>query len=205
VNWNPIDGVYQVAVQTGNNGPGGIEVTATSSPVLLVIDSTPPKIGTFTPVSWNYVGGNPIAFGTGDGCYIIERTAQDIEITIAYSVTATHLHSVRLVPDGCDTAGVTVTDPGALTITPTGSNDFSYHYDSPTDNSLSGTVTYKIAADALNGCYSWNLSAYSRAFSPNDSAGLTEHGGFAWNYDQLWVWSDAFASIGVITIPGGGS
>jgi hypothetical protein len=204
VNWNPVPGVYQVVVQTGNSGPGGIEVTATSSPVLLVADSTAPNIATFTPVSWNYLGGGPIEFATSDGCYIIERTAHDIEITIAYSVTATHLHSIRLVPDGCDTTGVTVADPGALTIVPTGSNDLSYHYDGPHDNSLSGTVTYKIAANALNGCYSWNLAAYSRAFSPNDSAGLTDIGGFAWNYVQTWVGSDAFTSVGVITIPGGG-
>ncbi|HEY2578549.1 MAG TPA: hypothetical protein VGI74_19780 [Streptosporangiaceae bacterium] len=204
VNWNPVDGVYQVVVQTGNSGPGGIEVVSTSSQVLLVVDSTPPKIATFTPVSWNYLGGSPTPFTTGDGCYIVERAAQDIEITIAYNVTAHHLHSVSLVPDGCDTAGVTVTDPGSLVASPPSSNDLGYHYDGPTDNSLSGNVTYTIAADALNGCYSWNLMAYSRAFSPNDSNGLTDIGGHAWNYVQRWVGSNALTSVGVITLPPGG-
>jgi formylglycine-generating enzyme required for sulfatase activity len=65
-------------------------------------------------------------------------------------------------------------------------------------------VTYTIAADALNGCYSWNLTAYSRAFSPNDSNGLTDIGGHAWNYVQRWVGSNALTSVGVITLPPGG-
>jgi hypothetical protein len=205
VNWAPIDGVYQLTVQAGNSGSSGIEVVATSDPILLVVDSTRPTLGPFTPVSWNYVGESPTPFTVDDGCYIIERTSQDIEITLSYSVTAGHLYSVDLVPDGCDVASVTVVDSGALLPDSPGSNDLSYLYDGPADNSLTGTVTYKIAAGALDGCYTWLLTAFSRAFSPNDSNGLTDVGGYAWNYAQTWVWSDALTSVGVITLAPGGS
>jgi hypothetical protein len=205
VNWTPIDGVYQVTVQTGNSGAGGIEVVATSDPILLVVDSTPPALGPFAPVSWNYVGGPANSFGSEDGCYIIERADQDIEITLRYSLTAGHLYEVKLRPEGCDPSGVTVVDSGALVPDPPGPNYLHYIYDGPNDNSLSGTVTYRIPADAPEGCYTWILTAYSRAFTPNDSYGLTDNGGFAWNYVQEWLWSNTFTSVGVITTPPVGS
>ena len=200
VNWSPIDGVYQLTAETGTGSPGSVTPTGSSSPaVVLVVDTSRPVIATFTPTSWNYVGGTPNPFTSDDGCFIIERTRADIEVNVAYNVTASHLHSVYLVPDGCDTAGVTVTNTGGLVVEPPLSNDLRHIYDGPTDNSIGGTVTYKISADAANGCYSWTLTAFSRAFTPNDSAGLTDVGGFAWNYTQTWIWSNALTSVGVIT------
>ncbi len=102
-------------------------------------------------------------------------------------------------PAGRDARGELPAGPPGLVVEPPLSNDLRHIYDGPTDNSIGGTVTYKISADAANGCYSWTLTAFSRAFTPNDSAGLTDMGGFAWNYTQTWIWSNALTSVGVIT------
>ena len=163
MNWSPIDGVDQLTAQTGTGSPGSVtQIGSSSPPVVLVVDSSRPAIATFTPTSWSYVGGTPNAFTSDDGCFIIERTRADVEVNIAYNVTAKHLYSVSLVPDGCDTTGVMVTNAGGLVVEPPLSNELSYVYDGPADNSIGGTVTYKISADAANGCYSWSLTAFSR-------------------------------------------
>jgi hypothetical protein len=147
-------------------------VTGTSATVPLVVDSTPPS-WTLVPVSWNYVGSAQVNyFGPADDCYVINRDGQAIEVSVAYTVTATHLYSVSLAPTGCSPADVTLinTDPAGL----------GFVYDGPMDNSLSGTAVYQIPAGVPDGCYSWTLTAVSRAFSPNQSSGLVENDGFPW-------------------------
>jgi hypothetical protein len=208
VNWDPSDGVYQLTVETGAGAPGSVTPTGSSGPpVTVVVDNSPPSV-TFQPVSWNYAGssGPATVFSADDGCFIIERASQDIEVQLAYTVTARHLYSVSLRPDGCAAGDVTVTDSGGLTAStvPGEQNYLSYVYDGPFDNSLpdtalTGTVTYTIAGDTPDGCYSWTLFAYSRAFSPNASQGLSDVNGSAWNYVQTPVYADPFISIAVVT------
>jgi len=202
VNWNPPDGVYQLTVETGAGTPGNVTQTGYSSPpIQVVVDSSPPTVN-FVPTGWKYAAstGGFIPFSVEDGCLVIERNGADIEIELSYGVTASHLYSVCLVPDGCGVGDVTVTDSGALVAGVAGCvGGLGYLYDGPTDNSLSGTVTYTIAGDAPDGCYSWTLWAYSRAFSPNESAGLTDVGGSAWNYEQTPIYRNPQLSIAIIT------
>jgi hypothetical protein len=149
------------------------------------------------------ISGPFIAFGSDDGCFLIERTGEDIEIQLAYTVTAYHLHSVCLRPDGCGVGDVTVTDSGGL-LTDVCPGGLGYMYDGPFDNSLpdsslTGTVTYTVDGDAPDGCYPWTLWAYSRAFSPNASQGLTDVDGSAWNYVQTPIYSAPSISIAIVT------
>ena len=188
--WSPADGVYWLTVEMGNGAPGSVEVTGTSPTIPLVVDSSYPSVS-LTVTGWNYVGASVTSFPPGDPCLTIQRASQDIEVHIAYAVSAKHLYSVLLAPDGCDAAGVTLvgSDPAAD----------GYTYDGPFDNSLSGVATYTIGADAPDGCFTWTLSAYSRAFSPNDSAGLIENAGSAWNYQQTQIWVDPSVSVAIVT------
>ncbi|MGD0701492.1 MAG: hypothetical protein ABSA02_16610 [Trebonia sp.] len=205
VNWAPSDGVYRLTVETGTGTAGSVTPTGVSSPpVVVVVDNSPPSV-TFWPAGWKYASssGPFMSFTEDDGCFIIERSGQDIEIQLSYTVTAYHLYSICLVPDGCAVGDVTVTDSGGLAadVCPGG---LGYIYDGPFDNSLpdsslTGTVTYTIAGDAPDGCYSWTLWAYSRAFSPNASQGLTDVGGSAWNYVQTPIYANPSLSIAVVT------
>jgi hypothetical protein len=191
VNWFPADGVYQLYVETGAGSPGAISVTGTSEVVPLVVDSTPPS-WTLTPVSWNYVGSSEVTyFGPADDCYVINRSEQAIEVSIAYTVSATHLYSASLTPTGCSPSDVVLvsTDPAGV----------GYIYDGPLDNSVSGTAVYQIPAGIPDGCYSWTLTAVSRAFSPNRSSGLVENDGEPWNYVQTPVYVTPTTSIAVVT------
>jgi hypothetical protein len=188
--WHPADGVYQLIVQTGNGAPGSVAVTGSSAPIPLVVDSSAPLVS-LAAASWNYVGQSATPFTPGDECLIIERTNQDIEVNIAYAVTAKHLYAVSLAPGAC----------GSSNVTPVGSDPAAagYTYDGPFDNSLSGVATYKVGANSPDGCYTWTLTAYSRAFNPNDPAGLIEVGGSAWNYRQTPVYADPSVSIAIVT------
>jgi len=164
VNWNPPDGVYQLTVETGAGTPGNVTQTGISSPpIQVVVDSSGPTVH-FTATGWKYAAstGGFSPFSAVDGCLVIERDGADIEIELSYGVTASHLYSVCLVPDGCGVGDVTVTDSGALAAGAAGcGGGLGYLYDGPTDNSLSGTVTYTIAGDAPDGCYSWTLPTWA--------------------------------------------
>jgi hypothetical protein len=207
VNWDPPDGVYQLTIETGTGSPGSVTQTGgNTTPVVVVVDNTPPSV-TFQPVGWNYTGSaaSPTPLTPDNGCFIIERSSQDIEVQLSYTVTAYHLYSVCLVADGCDAGGVTVTDSGGLTAGTAACLDgLGYVYDGPFDNSLpdstlTGTVTYTIPGDSPDGCYSWNLTAYSRAFSPNASQGLDDTDGSSWNYTQTPIYSNPSVSIAIVT------
>jgi hypothetical protein len=189
--WNPASGVYQLTVQTGEGTAGSVTVASTGPTIPLVVDNSPPVVS-LAVKSWNYVGGPANPFMPGDDCLLIERTDQDIEINIAYAVTATHLYSVSLVPDGCAAPNVTLvgSDPAAD----------GYTYDGPFDNSLSGVATYRVSAGTPDGCYTWTLTAWSRAFNPNNAGDLIEQGGSAWNTVDAPIYVEPSVSVAIVTV-----
>jgi hypothetical protein len=202
VNWTPADGVYQLTLEVGDGTPGSVTPTGSSPSIPIVVDSTPPGY-TFYASQWSSDGGttwSPIT--NDDGCLIIERPeGTDIQVQLTYTVSAGHLYSVSLFPDGCNDSGVSVA--------PTSPPPPDFVYDSPFNNSAGGTVIYTIAGTAPEGCYSWALYASSRAFSPNDASGLTEFAGLAWNYPPtpsvgpLWstpIWVEPTVTIAVVDL-----
>lgn len=190
VNWAPADGVYQLQVETGNGTPGSIAPAGASTPAIrMVVDTSRPLVSCLA-TNWRLLGGAWIPITNVDGCQIIHRPGADIEVQITYTATASHLYSVSLQPDGCDLAGVTLTstDPASA----------GYTYDGPFDNHLDGVATYRISADAAPGCYSWTMTVYSRAFSPNDSGDLTDVAGFAWNTVDTPLYTQQTVTVAIV-------
>ncbi len=193
--WEPIDGVHRLHVQMGNGVPGAITAVAgADSPTLtFVVDSSRPVVN-FTATGWRYStepAGTSRSFAA---CQLIERTAGlDVVVDLAYTVTAKHLFTVDLTQGGCGTATVISADPASA----------GWRYSGPFDNSVSGTASYLIPGTLPSGCYTWTLTAFSRAFSPEDPYGpdINPSSGSAWNADYPWIYSDPQLSVAVVDAP----
>ena len=190
--WEPIDGVHQLHVQMGNGVPGAITaVTNADSPTLtFAVDSSRPVVN-FVATGWRYATEPATTSRPFEACRLIERTAGlDVVVDLSYNVTAKHLFTVDLTQGGCGTATVVGSDPAAS----------GWRYSGPFDNSLTGAPSYLIPGTLPSGCYTWTLTAYSRAISPEDPLGpdINSSSGSAWNADYFWLYSDPQLSVAVV-------
>jgi hypothetical protein len=207
--WTPIDllmvwsppanGVYRLTLQVGTGTPGSITsiASAESNPLTIVVDNGYPIVS-FKATGWKYAsvaGWTP--FTPGDPCLLIERASKEaVVVQLEYSVSAAHLFSASLTPGGC---GVSVPEKsGASPKDPTVPG--GYRYDGPFDNSLSGVAEYRVDGDQPSGCYTWTLTAYSRAFSPDDPSGLDVNPSskLAWNWVSLPIYVDPSISVAIV-------
>ena len=169
------DGTYSVELDLGNAAKAVINTSA--PPVKFRIDNSIPK-GQFTKLRWRVVGGVwslPMSLD----CPVIPRpivggNPVPIEIEVSYQASAMHLRSVELRSGGCG--------GGDLTLNPPLSTAQHWHID-PADNSVINTAIFALSGLALQGAYSFDLLAVSRAFNPAGGDGGFEAD---WNYDPVY-------------------
>lgn len=172
------NGLYRIQLEVGDSSKA---VLSTSVPVGLMIDNSVPK------VNWNAVwsfnsnmsGSQPLP---GSGCVVINRGAEprDVYIQLTYTVTANNLRQVQVSSGGCE-GGATLYP--AFTIPAQIEAQLAtvrHWYEDSGDNTVSHVVTYQIASSQLQGAYSLNIYADTRAFNPAGSdAGPVGD----WNYN----------------------
>ncbi len=173
------NGTYTVELDLGNAAKAVIN---TSAPVKFRIDNSIPN-GQFTKLRWREVGGvwsPPMSLI----CPVIPRRAVggnpvDIEIEISYQASALHLRSVVLSGGGCGGGNPTLKPPLSTA---------QHWHTIPADNSVINTAIFALSGLALQGAYSFNLLAVSRAFNP--AGGDGGFGAADWNYDPVYnyIW-----------------
>ncbi len=173
------NGTYTVELDLGNAAKAVIN---TSAPVKFRIDNSIPT-GQFMKLRWRVVGGvwsPPMSLN----CPVIPRPTVggnpvDIEIEVSYQASALHLRSVVLSGGGCG-VGNNTTLISALSTA-------QHWHTIPADNSIINTAIFALSGLALQGAYSFNLLAVSRAFNPAGGDGGFEAD---WNYDPVYnyIW-----------------
>ncbi|HVF59707.1 MAG TPA: hypothetical protein VNJ70_07860 [Thermoanaerobaculia bacterium] len=153
------DGIYEIRLQMGT---GGSSVTASSSPVRLRVDNSPPDY-TYS-INWRIVGATPwipLAFP----CPVVSRgvTPQPVEFDVRWDVWATHYRDASIGTGDCGSGSF-----GAPVIQgdSTASGGTSDWHQGPLDNSVVFHARYVLPAGAAQGTYNFGMSANSRAFNP---------------------------------------
>jgi hypothetical protein len=165
-----------------------------SAPVPIQVDNTRPSIN-FTTLSWKFVGAPDSSLTNllAAPCPIIRRGVipQDIEVVFAANVMANHLRDSSIGVSGCGGGDFVLetTVPGTET----------YHwYTSPGDNSVLLNGRFTLAATSLDGCYSFNCEANSRAMNPSgaDGGNLIPPD---WYEDVVYLYATQSVSVAVIS------
>lgn len=182
LNWptgNYQNGTYAVELELGNASK---TVINTSAPVKFRIDNSVPS-AQFTKLRWRKVGDVDWSLPVSLICPVIPRPTiggnpVDIEIEVSYMASASHLRSVVLSGGGC--GGGSPTLSSALSTA-------QHWHTIPADNSVINTAVFSLSGLALQGAYSFNLLAVSRAFNPAGGDGGFEAD---WNYDPVYnyIW-----------------
>jgi hypothetical protein len=175
-------------------GDAAKAIVATSSLVAFQVDNTAPTV-TFTQLAWRFIGENDSQLRSllGIPCPTIHRgtTPQDIELVFEVTVQANHLRDASLGASGCG-SGVfaPIADPA---------NKPSHWHTSGSDNNVTLHQRYQLSHTALEGAYSFDCEANSRAMNPSgaDGGNLLPTD---WNYDPIYIY--VIPSIGVAVING---
>jgi hypothetical protein len=165
-----------------------------SAPVPIQVDNTLPSIN-FTTLSWKFVGAadSTLTNLLATPCPIIHRglTPQDIEVVFAASVMASHLRDSSIGVSGCGGGDFVLETMVAGTQT--------YHWHtSPGDNSVLLNGRFTLSAASLDGCYSFNCEANSRAMNPSgaDGGNLIPPD---WYEDVVYLYATQSVSVAVIS------
>jgi hypothetical protein len=164
------NGVYELVVDVADAGKN---VIVSSQPFRFAYDDSAP-VAVFTGMS--YAVGNPAgpAQSLPLACaQIVRPPGQPVSVSVSAVATSPHLRSVDLGASACSGAG---------SISVAGTTDWWYQNPGDTSASLSGTFT--ISADSPPGCYTFSLSAVSRAVSPSGADG--SFGADWWNDETAW-------------------
>ena len=197
-NWSPQNlllawptgaaGLYSLEVDIGD---GSKAVIGTSAPVQMQIDNSYPA-AQFTSLAWRVVG-DPMWTPLELICPVVTRPVAlgnplPIEFRVGYSVSAAHLRNIRLSGGGCGgSLGLDMlpapnwTDPADLAVPAVNPYDH-WHRDPDLDNSVARQAVFRLASGALEGAYSFNLFAASRALNPSDADGFIAD----WEFNPAW-------------------
>jgi hypothetical protein len=179
-------GVYKLFLDVAN-GSKDAGILSTVGPLTLVIDNNAPS-AIFTPgvLGWRYVGAGaftPLPLS----CPLIQRAAgAAIEVRVGATASAGHLRSVELGAGGC--GGISPTPPVTL-------SDVQHWHTGPLNNTWTSTAIFTVPGTAPPGCYSFTITAGSRAFNP---AGYD--GGFAldYNYNPMPIYANPSVSVAIV-------
>lgn len=183
------DYILKLEVADGAKTPLG-----QSAAVPIQIDNTAPSI-TFQTLSWKFVGDPDSSLTSllGLPCPIIHRgsTPRDIEVVFAANVMGNHLRDSSIGVAGCGGGSFALQSgvPGTET----------YHWHTtPLDNSVLLNGRYRLAASALDGCYSFACDANSRAMNPSgdDGGNLVPPD---WYEDVVYIWANPSLSVAVVS------
>jgi hypothetical protein len=184
-------GLYTLKLQVGD---GTKTVIAEAAPVPIQVDNTAPT-PIFQTLSWKFVGDPDSALVSllGEPCPIIRRgsTPRDIEVAFAVNVSANHLRDASIGVLGCG-GGAFVLDTSVP-----GTEIFHWHT-SPLDDSVLLNGRYRLSAAALDGCYSFECEANSRAMNPSgaDGGNLVPPD---WYEDVVYIYVNPSISVAVVS------
>jgi hypothetical protein len=187
------NGLYTIQLEVAD---GSKSLLATSTPVGFVIDNSVPAV-TYSAI-WSFnsdlSGAQPVPI---NDCVVIDRgvTPQDVYIQVTYSVTANHLRSVQLRVGGCDGGATPYPTPATPAEAVAQLATEQHWYEDAGDNTFPNVATYIISHSQLQGVYSFDVWAISRAFNPagSDAGPLDD-----WNYSPIYKWTDPSFAIAVV-------
>lgn len=188
-------GLYTVELQLGNAAKAVIN---TSAPVRFRVDNTAPTVQ-FTSLAWRIAGmtaWTPLELV----CPVVVRPTVggvpvDIEFRVGYQVSAAHLRSLQLTGGGCGGGAPAQVTAPTWSDPPGPVNPYQHWSTDPDlDNSEAHTAVFALSGAALQGAYSFNLFAASRAFNPSSPTGFTAD----WNFDPAPNWVAPSLPVAVV-------
>src|SRR5262249_40272909 len=152
--WNTCAmGTYRLTLQLGQQVGGTINHLSDAPPVIFFIDNNAPTVG-LNIARWRELGG--VWHNLPADCALMaRRLGVAIEVQVDVTVAASHLREVVISASGCGSGATPV--PSSV--------DFWHRNE--LDNTWSDSRVYSIPAGAPAGCYTWYVTASSRAFNPS--------------------------------------
>jgi hypothetical protein len=203
LHWNTgivANGTYEVRLEVGTPGGGGMTVLATSDPVKFTVDNRQPDAA-FLEIRWRYAD---VAGAWTDAnstllpaiCPVINRNLARgaVRVRVLWQASATHLRNAELTFSGCGAGNPILVQP-----TPAAPDieEYRHWHVHKDDNSISQANEYEIPASLDPGCYSLWIKAVSRAFNPNGF----DHGPTAdWLINQDLHWRYAHRAISLVNL-----
>lgn len=173
---------------------GSKSVIGQSAPVPIQVDNTYPTLN-FTTLSWKFVGDPDTSLTSllGLPCPLIKRgaTPRDIEVVFEVNVMANHLRDASIGVSGCG--------GGAFLLEPSVPGTETYHWHtSPGDNSVLLNGRYTLSASAMDGCYTFEAEANSRAMNPSgaDGGNLIPPD---WYEDVVYIYANPSINVAVVS------
>ena len=180
------DGLYVLTLEIGD---GAKHVIGTSAPAGIRVDNSSP-VGGFTGLSWRYSGGGAFTSVSLDCPVITRTTSRDIDIQVAYEVSAPSFRSVSVKARACG-AGSSISPISGISTLQHWTTDASL------DNSVSNSAIFHIPAGSLQGSYTFSLDAETRAFNPSggDGGDLAD-----WNYNIVYKHIFRLLAVAVVNV-----
>jgi hypothetical protein len=196
LSWNTrrfANGTYEVWLEVGMPGAGGMTVTATSDPRKFTVDNTRPE-PSFLEIRWRYA--DVVGPWTADNsthlpavCPVITRDgARAIRVRVRWQATSAHLRDARLTFSGCGAANPDTVEPDEA---------YRHWHMHDLDNTVLQTNEFRLPAGAAPGCYTLWIKATSRAFNPSGFDYGPTHD---WLINQTWLWRWEYRAISVVNI-----
>ena len=176
--------VLKIEIGDVNKKPIGASVN-----VPFQTDNTAPSV-IFTQLAWKFAGESDSALRNllGIPCPTIHRGSnpQTIEVVFEVSVTAHHLRDASIGTSNCG-GGAFVLESGTT----------SHWHTSVVDNSVLLNGRYSLQGSALEGAYSFNAFASSRAMNPSgaDGGNLLPTD---WYYDPLYIYTTPSIAVAIV-------
>ncbi len=179
------NGTYEVRLEVGVPGPGGMTVIATSDPRKFTVDNSEPE-ASFLWIRWRYVDEAewhelPLV------CPVITRDGvRAIRVQVRWQATSAHLRNGQITFIGCGAANPILVEPV---------EDYRHWHTHDGDNTVLQTNQFELPAGAAPGCYTLWLHAASRAFNPS---GFDHGPGHDWLINQTFKWRWVSRAISVV-------
>jgi hypothetical protein len=207
------DGLYDVTMEIGDGSKNVIFTTPVSVP-FYVDNSAPAPF--FVTLAWRVAGASSWNYFPDLVCPVVSRTPGDaLEFRVAYQASMPHLLKVTLTGSGCGGGSLETESPtgwsdpptsafsGATTLcNPLGeSNDpYNHWYEDAGDNLVTRAAIFYLPSSALEGCYGFALSSYSRAFNPSGGDSSNPQANL-WYVDMDSLnWNQATLSVAILDL-----
>jgi len=169
--------LHEYQLEMGTQGPTGIALIPNSltKAVRIFVDTTAPDV--HATLAWRHPDTAPGAWKlleVGD-CPVVQRTSvARVQFRFTVAIAANHLRDYAITAGGCGSHATPLLIQDGRDGLPIPPATAAAHWHmSPGDNAAHVTLHYELAADAPAGCYSFGVSAQSRAFDPNTTVAIT--------------------------------
>lgn len=183
---------YDVRVEVGIPGGGGMTILHTSDPVKFVVDNSVPEAG-FIWVRWRYAGTDDAWTTLPSVCPIISRDpTRAVRVQVRWQATADHLRNAYVRFTGCGGGNPLMVEPNPIT---PDEEAYRHWHMNEFDNTVLQTNEYEIPASRPPGCYTLWIRGISRAFNPS---GIDHGPGYDWYINQTLLWRWIHRAISVV-------